>query len=105
MEGKGRTISYALPGSEELRYLDYMPANANVGGPKMTDILLRQDPTKVELLEEFLHGTQYRIGVIDRLGVQGAEIHVKEFMLRHLRLLGIPPEDAKILQQMLGRVP
>ncbi len=103
VEGKGRTINYALPGSEELRYLDYMRANANVGGPKMTDILLRPDPTKVEVLEEFLHGTQYRLGVIDRLGVEGAEIHVKEFMLRHQSLLGISPEDAKILQQMLGK--
>src|SRR5438067_11141051 len=100
VEGKGRTIGYALPGSEELRYLDYMRANANVGGPKMTDILLRQNPTKVEVLEEILHGTQSRIGVIDRLGVQGAETHVKEFMLRHQRLLGISPEEAKILQQM-----
>src|SRR5207245_2840129 len=54
VEGKGRTINYALPGSEELRYLDYMRANANVGGPNMTDILLRQNPTKVEVLEEFL---------------------------------------------------
>lgn len=102
VEAKGRTINYALPGSEELRYLDYMRANANGGGPKLTDILLRQNPTKVEVLEGFLHGTQYRIGVLDRLGVQAAEIHAKEFMLRHQRLLGISSEDAKILQQMLG---
>jgi len=103
VEGKGRTIGYALPGSEELRYLDYMGANANVGGPKMTDILLRQNPTRVEALEEFLHGTQYRLGIIDELGVQGAETHVKEFMLRHQRQLGISRDDAKILRQLLGR--
>jgi hypothetical protein len=102
VEGKGRTITYALPGSEELRYLDYMGANANVGGPTMTEILLRQNPTKVEVLEEFLHGTQNRLGIIDEVGVQGAELHVKRFMLRQQRLLGISPEDAKILQEMLG---
>ena len=68
----------------------------------MTDILLRQNPTKVEVLEEFLHGTQNRLGIVDKLGVRGAEIHVKEFMLRHQRLLGISAEDAKILEQMLG---
>jgi large repetitive protein len=102
VESKGRTITYALPGSEELRYLDYMEANANVGGPSMRDILLRQNPTKVEVLEEFLHGTQNRLGIIDELGVQGAETHVKQFMLRHQRLLGICQEDASILQQMLG---
>lgn len=54
-------------------------------------------------LRRLLHGTQHPIGVLDRLGVQGAEIHVKDFMLRHQRLLRISPEDANILQQMLGR--
>ncbi len=102
VQSKGRTIDYALPGSDELRYLDYMKANANVGGENMTNILLRQNPTKVEVLEEFLHGTQFRRGIVDWLGVQGAEVHVKEFMLRHLRLLGITDQDAAILRQMMG---
>jgi large repetitive protein len=100
---KGRTINYALPGSDELRYLDYMRANANVGGENATHILLRTDPKKIEVLEEFLHGTQQRLGIIDRLGVPGAEVHVKEFMLNHQGLLGITAEDAAILEQMLGR--
>lgn len=68
----------------------------------MTNILLRRNPTKVEVLEEFLHGTQFRRGIIDRLGVQGAEVHVKEFMLRHQRLMGITDQDAAILRQMMG---
>ena len=66
-----------------------MRAIANVGGPNMTDILLRPNATKIEVLEEFLHGTQYKAGIIDRLGLQGSEIQVKEFMLNHQRLLGI----------------
>jgi hypothetical protein len=61
VRSKGRAIGFALPGSDELRYLDYMRANANVGGEKLTHILLRQDPRKAEVLEEFLHGTQKRI--------------------------------------------
>lgn len=48
VRSKGRTINYAQPGTDELRYLDYMRANANVGGEKMTQILLRQGPRKVE---------------------------------------------------------
>jgi hypothetical protein len=103
VEGKGRTITYAAPGSDDARYLDFMRANANVGGPELRHILLRPDPKKVEVLEEFLHGTQQRLGIVERLGLQGAEIHVKEFMIRHRRLLGISGEDVKILQQMLGR--
>ena len=102
VQSKGRTVTYALPGSDELRYLDFMQANANVGGEKMTHILLRQDPRKVEVLEEFLHGTQKRIGLIDRIGIDAAEIHVKDFMVRHQKLLGISPEDAGILVAMQG---
>jgi hypothetical protein len=103
VRSKGRRINFALPGSDELRYLDYMHANANVGGEKMTHILRRQDPRKVEVLEEFLHGTQKRIGLIDRVGVEAAEHHVKEFMIRHQKLLGISPEEVEILKKMLGK--
>lgn len=98
---KGRTIKFAEPGSEEMRYLDYMGAEANVGGENMDHILLRNQPSKVALLEEFLHGTQHRLGIIAQHGRQAAEVHVKEFMLRHQRLLGIGPEDAKILEKLL----
>ena len=99
----GRTIQIAAEGSEEMRYLDFMKANANVGGEAMTDILLRPNPTKIEVMEEFLHGTQFKTGMIDRLGMQGAEVQVKEFMLAHQRLLGISEQDAAVLRQLLGR--
>ena len=79
-----------------------MEANANVGGEEMTHILLRQDPRKVEVLEEFLHGTQKRMGLIDRVGIDAAEDHVKYFMVRHQKLLGISPEDVEILIKMQG---
>jgi hypothetical protein len=98
VEGKGRTITYALPGSEELRYLDYMGANANVGGPTMTDILLRQNPTKVEVVEEFLHGTQNRLGIIDRVGVRGAEIHVFHFADGRTVLIGPIDGDVNFIR-------
>jgi hypothetical protein len=101
-QSKGRSVSYAKPGSEELRYLDFMQANANVGGESLTQILLRHGPRKIEVIEEFLHGTQHRIGLIAKLGVDGAERHVKEFMVRHRRLLRICHEDVVILNEMLG---
>jgi hypothetical protein len=89
MRRHGRTISIAKKGSEELRYLNVMGAEANVGGPKLLDILLRENPSKVAALEEFLHGTQSRLGIIDRLGVQGAESHMESFLERHRKLLGL----------------
>lgn len=96
----GRTITVALPGSEEMRYLDYMGAEANVGGPGMTHILVRENPGKAAVLEEFLPGTQAKLGIIDRLGTRGAEVHVKDFMTRHRIMLGLTAEDAKTLRTL-----
>ncbi len=47
--------------------------------------------SRVLAIGEFLHGTQDRLGIINRLGVQGAENHVTEFMIRHSKLLGLEP--------------
>jgi hypothetical protein len=65
---------------------------------------LSMDPDRTvrafSALEELLHGTQWRNGIIQRLGTSGAETHVKEFMIRHQRLLGLSDEDIVILQQL-----
>lgn len=61
-------------GSEEARYLDFMGAEANAGGETMSHILLRPNPGKAAALEEFLHGTQHRLGIIDRMGINGAKL-------------------------------
>jgi RHS repeat-associated protein len=98
--GRKRTVEFARPGSEELRYLDTVGAEANVGGPTLEHILLRENPGKAAVLEEFLHGTQSRLGIVERLGVQGAETHVKDFMIRHQKMLGLSNEDVAILRQL-----
>ncbi|WP_207306761.1 LysM peptidoglycan-binding domain-containing protein [Xanthomonas oryzae] len=98
-----RTVVFAQEGSEDMAYLDWMQAEANVGGPDYTHILLRDDPSKAAVLEEFLHGTQSRLGIVDRLGPQGfgsAETHVKDFMIRHQSMLGLSSEDVQILRQL-----
>ena len=66
-------------------------------------ILLRPKPSKAAVLEEFLHGTQQRLGVVDRLGTTGlgsAETHVKDFMIRHQRMLGLGAEDVRRIQTL-----
>lgn len=98
---KGRSIVFATAGSEESRLLKYFGANANAGGPQATHLILLPDARKVEALEEFLHGTQQKIGFINREGVPAAEVHVKRFMIRHARLLGLNKQDVDALQQML----
>lgn len=99
---KGRTVCYAAEGSEERRYLQRLKANANVGGASHSQMLLQEDARKIEVLEEFLHGTQERIGIGGSFNILAAEIHVKKFMLRHRALLGISSEDVLVLQKMLG---
>ena len=99
---QGRVIAFAREGSEELRLLKYFNANANAGGEASRHLVFLPDVRKVEALEEFLHGTQNRIGLIDREGVLGAEIHVKQFMIRHAQLLGLKSDDVEALRQMLG---
>lgn len=100
--GHRRRIVHAEPDSEELRYLSAMRANANAGGPTLTHLVLRVDARKVEVLEEFLHGTQFRCGLLGRMNLIEAEIHVKRFMMRHCKLLGISPEDFDVIRRMLG---
>ena len=93
-----RTVTIVAEGSEEMRYLNYIGAEANVGGENMDHILLRPNPSKAAVLEEFLHGTQQRVGIIAKRGISGAEWHVKDFMIRHARMLGLGAEDVRRLQ-------
>jgi RHS repeat-associated protein len=91
MRAHGRTVTTATEGSEALRFLNAMEAEASVGGPGHVSIILRENPSRAAAMEEFLHGTQDRLGIIDRLGIPGAETHISDFMTRHSRLLGLEP--------------
>lgn len=55
------------------------------------------------MLEEFLHGTQHRLGIVERLGQMGAEAHGNGFMIRHARLLGLVEEGVAILRVLHSR--
>ena len=101
ISSKDRVIKYASEGSEEMRYLDYIGAEANVGGENMNHILLRSEPSKAGVLEEFLHGTQHKLGIIEKLGTAAAETHVKSFMIRHQKMLGLMDADVNILQRLM----
>ncbi|MDR2091719.1 MAG: hypothetical protein LBP58_00120, partial [Azoarcus sp.] len=98
---KKRFITWATEGSDAKRFLDLRGAEAAAFGTE--DIILRHNPSKAAVLEEFLHGSQQKLGIVDRLGTSGAgsaETHVKDFMIRHQNILGISQEDATILQTL-----
>ena len=96
-----RAVTWATPGSDAERFLNMRGAEAAAFGAD--DILLRPNPSKAAVLEEFLHGTQQKLGIVDRLGTRGmgsAETHVKDFMIRHQRMLGLGAEDVERLQTL-----
>jgi RHS repeat-associated protein len=86
--------------SETQRLLDYFRANASASADGKS-ISLRSDPRKIEVLEEFLHGTQVRLGIQDRMSTSQSEIHVKSFMIRHKKILGISEADVEWLTKSM----
>lgn len=95
---------YVIDQSDEIvRHLDNVGANAGTFGTK--DLLLRPDARKLEVLEEYLHNVQFKIGLQNKLSTGptgGLEIHVKEFMLRHRRMLGLNKADTAWLVNWLS---
>lgn len=102
MRTRGRTIVIAEDDSEELGLLRSMNANANVGGADLTHIILRADARLIEAWEGYLHGVQQSCGVIEALGYDAAEVHVKRFMIRRRIALGLAEKNVAVLRRMLG---
>ena len=97
MRQHGKEITVAKPGFDDERMLNYFGANASVNTENMDNILVRPDVRKIELLEEFLHGTQSKLDIIEKRGHHSAEIHVKDFMIRHKDMLGLSDKDIEAL--------
>jgi len=102
MRGKGWTVHVAKKGTDEYRYLvnNNIDASFNTGVPK--HILIKEGAPKSALLEEYLHGTQTELGLLEKYGSKEAlEVHVKDFMLRHAKMLGLDnPHDLNLLKQL-----
>lgn len=104
---KRRNISWATEGSDSLKLLEYFNAEASVnadalGRPGMS-IILKPNPSKAAVLEEFLHGTQHKLGFPLKFGTEWSEVHVKSYMIRHSSILGIAQDDVNILKTLLKR--
>jgi ankyrin repeat protein len=102
MEKKGWTIVVAKPGSEDYRYLTQIGCDASINTAVLKHIVIKEGAPKSALLEEFLHGTQLSLGMLMKYkNPQVLEVHVKDFMLRHVKLLGIDnPHDIRLLKQL-----
>ncbi|MFV0442121.1 MAG: hypothetical protein ACK5Q5_00970 [Planctomycetaceae bacterium] len=69
------------------KHLDRMGANASTFGQR--DLLLRPDPRKLEVIEEYLHNVQVELGIDPAV----RELHVAAFMHQHRTLLGLDQAD------------
>jgi hypothetical protein len=96
-----REVVYAEPGSDDERYLNYTGSLGATGGPDCMQITLRQNPRKITVLEEFLHGTQWKLGIIRNVGIRKAEVHVKDFMCRQSQCLKLCSNDVEILGELM----
>jgi len=101
---KGRTIRYVQPGTDEHRYFEMFGIEANAGGPELKDILLRENPSKPALLEEFVHGIQVDVGMEQSSeNLSWREYHAKDFLVRHKDMMGIGAEDVQLLEHLRDR--
>jgi hypothetical protein len=99
VESKGRIVTFGEPGSEVGERLRAAGAEALTMYPECSEILIKPDAPRVALLEEYLHGTQAKLGIIERYELRAmAEVHVKDFMLRHPKLLGLDANDSILLR-------
>lgn len=63
---------------------------------------MRHDAIKSEILEEFLHNTQFNLKMQEKVSLQALEVHVKDFMIRHAEMLGINNKyDIELLQRYM----
>ncbi|MBZ0187884.1 MAG: hypothetical protein K8F91_16680, partial [Candidatus Obscuribacterales bacterium] len=97
MEHKGRDILIAQPGTDEFRYLISEGLEGSAGNADLMHILLRSEVKKITALEEFLHGTQGKIGITKMVPREIVEYRVKDFMIRHSKLLGLDQNDLDVL--------
>ena len=103
IETKNRVIEIGGPDSYVLQHLDSISAEASVfiTEPLEPDIiLLRENPSKIAALEEFLHGTQRKLDNLKDIDSVILEMHVKDFMIRHRRMLGLSDSDVQMLEAL-----
>lgn len=103
---QNRDIRIAEPGTDLERHLNSMEAEASVFNTDVAEqdiILLRPEPNKIAVLEEFLHGTQRIIDALKDKERVILELHVKDFMIRHRKILGLSDNDVEMLEVLKGK--
>ncbi len=103
MVRKGRTVDIAETGSAQAKALEATAAKASytytIDGKHI--ITLPPNAPKIAALEEYLHATQKKLGILDRAEHPTMpEVEVKDFMIRHSRMLGLTENDVQVLETL-----
>lgn len=103
MRSKGRELKIIEPGTADRGRLDGLGKEAAVLiSTDMPDLIqLKVGAPKIAALEEFLHGTQFRNPSLSELPIAIREVHVKDFMIRHQKMLGLSENDLSVLRVLM----
>lgn len=103
---KGVPITFATS-DEDIQHLKSVTASAvyRYFADGTHEIVLPPDPAKIQVFEEYLHSVQRKLGLLDNPEIprEIAEIHVKDFMIRHANMLGLNEYDTRVLQWLKDR--
>lgn len=95
---KDLLVVVAKEGSDDMKSLILAGAEGSYAADV---ILLRPGAPKIAALEEYLHALQDRFPRLSEMSIADREVHVKEFMLRNQRRLGLDENDVKALKILL----
>ena len=100
---KGELLKLTEVTRRHERWLDWMESRTNAEmSPGNPHILHRENPRKIEILEEVLHHVQDMVPDFEmRFPYPVYELHVKDFMIRHHELFGLTPHDVETLQRLM----
>lgn len=103
MRAKGREFKIIETGTADRARLDGLRKEAAVLiSSDMPDLIqLKVGAPKIAALEEFLHGTQFRNPSLSELPISIREVHVKDFMIRHHKMLGLSDNDLVVLRALM----
>lgn len=90
-----RNLELVLPGSEMDEYFKAKNIVAMADGNQMW---LRPGTSKIAAFEEYLHCTQFNHGWMGPIPREILEVKVKDFMIRHAKMIGLEQGDVDYLK-------
>ena len=107
-----RDVVIAKKGTDDYRFMEFSGSDGSAGGIDNKHILLRENPAKLTVVEEFLHGTQVKYAKGNKIPIEASvgidksyeikvEWQVRDFMYRHKKIFGWNEAELGVLKSEL----